>query len=596
VNKNHYAKLEALSKAEDWVAMERLARSYIKANKRELIAWTGLSTALEKQGKDAMPAIKQALILGPNDPQAYFNMGCGLRKLGKHRESIAYFKRSIELKPDHAPAWCNLGNAYQRVGEPYTALRIYFEGIKLAPNVLETQLNMGNCFLTIGDHIRAAKTYQMAIQIAEASDIKFIEAYNALIFAHDLMPETTIESAQAERRRWYAKFGAGLREDRPHYNDPNPGRRLRIGYCSADFRKHSAARSFAPVIIEHDREQFEVFAYHSSKHVPDEYTAMFKKNVDHWYDTSLMSDQEVADLVRQHQIDILVDLSGHTGGNRLLAFARKPAPIQCTGWGYATGTGLPEIDVFFADAVDVPESERHFYTEEIHYLPCVVSSYWVETFPDVNALPAFEDGNITFGSINRFAKVTEETIRLWAKVLLAVPNSGMVLRAGELGEEAHRARVIAFFAALGIPSDRLILVGPADTWEDHMRTLNQIDICLDPIPHGGGVTTLETLMMGVPVITLRWPTIVGRLSSSILTALQMTDWIAETKDEYIAKAIEKSDDLQSLSKLRQGLRARFQASPIGDGPAYCRAVEANYRDLWRRWCAHKVVDAQEIAA
>src|SRR5258706_16067563 len=514
-------------------------------------------------------------------------MGCGYRRLGQKQESVAYFRRAIEIKPDYAEAYCKLGNALQPVGDPYGALKVYYHAIKLAPHLLDIQLNMGNCFMSVGQHKRGVQLYQMAIDIAESSKITYIEAHNALLFAKDLMQEQTLEGCQAERKKWNEKFAAHLREDRPHLNDPDPERGLRIGYVSADFREHSAARSFGAVILNHDRAQFELFAYNNSEHPEDGYSQQFKRAVDHWVNTGKMKDQEFSDRVRADKIDILVDLSGHTGGNRLLSFARKPAPIQCTGWGYANGTGLPAMDGFFADRVIVPEQEQHLYTEKILYLPCVVSGHWAEKFPVVNELPASVRGNITFGSLNRFAKVTEDTMRLWARVLSAVPNSVMVLKSGELTEEAYRVRVRQFFSALGIVETRLMLVG-GSVWSEHMGVYDEIDICLDTFPHGGGVTSLEALMMGCPVLTLRWPTIPGRLTASILTALGMTEWIAESQDDYVAQAVEYSNDLSKLAALRQGLRARFLASPIGDGPAYSRAVEGHYREMWREWCATKV--------
>jgi len=590
VNKARIKKLLALHDAKQWEDMERLARSYLKADRRDGVAWAALGTALENQAKDSMDAMQMAVKLLPLDPQVHFNLGNAFKWHGDKKSAELCYRRAIILKPQYPEAYNNLGDALQHTGQPYEALKCYWAGIKMAPHLSNIQLNMGNCYVAVGQHDKAIQMYSLACQI----NPEFIEAHNARLFANDLLPTQTVASCQEERRAWNAKFTASLREDCLHYNNRDPERGLRIGYVSGDFRAHSAARAFGSVILNHDRAQFEIFAYANTKHDPDPYTAQFKANVDHWVDVQKLSDQEFSDLVRQHQIDILVDLSGHTGANRLLSFARKPAPIQCTGWGYATGTGLQAMDVFFADQVVVPESERHLYAEEVRYLPCVVGSYWVEEFPDVLELPASVRGNITFGSLNRFAKVTEDTMRLWAKVLLAVPNSVMVFKSGELQEEAHRERVSAIFAALGIPSTRLMFMGGTD-WNAHMEVYNEIDIALDPFPHGGGVTTLEALMMGVPVITLRWPTIPGRLSSSILTALQMTDWIAETKDEYIAKTIEKADNLQDLTKTRQGLRARFQASPIGDGRAYCRAVEAHYRDLWRRWCAQaKMTDGSVL--
>ena len=291
----------------------------------------------------------------------------------------------------------------------------------------------------------------------------------------------------------------------------------------------------------------------------------------------------MADLIRQDEIDILVDLSGHSAGGRLLVFARKPAPIQITAWGYIGGTGMKAIDVFFADPVAVPPEEKQFYVEEVRYLPSMVGAFFPEPFPAVTSLPALAEKDITFGSFNRLVKTSEEAYRVWSQVLLAIPGSRMVLKTAELDDAGMRARVLEKLTRAGVAPERIMLLGRT-SWRDHVAAFNQIDITLDPFPHGGGVTTLEGLMMGVPVITLRWPTLVGRLSASILTTLGLTDWIAETAEQYVEIAVQKAQDLTALADLRQRLRPIFTSSIIGDADAYVRAVEQEYRTLWREWC------------
>ena len=389
---------------------------------------------------------------------------------------------------------------------------------------------------------------------------------------------------QEERKRWDTLHAAHLLQQRTHSNIPDADRRLRIGYVSADFREHSAPKVFGGMLTRYDRSQFDVFAYSNSKRKDDRFTELFKQNVTVWRNIVGLSDDAVAEMIREDRIDILVDLSGHTADNRLLVFARKPAPIQITAWGYATGTGMRAMDVFFADPVMVPPQEKQYFSEEVRYLPSVVGSFFTEPFPDVNELPAMSDGIITFGSLNRLAKVSAETYRAWAEVLLAVPRSRLILKSGELNDAAAREQIAGHFIKAGVAADRIIMQGRT-SWYEHMQAYNQIDIALDPFPHGGGVTALEGLMMGVPVITLRWPTVVGRLSASIMTTLGLSDWIAETQEEYIALAVQKASDLQSLAELRQQLRGIFTSSIIGDQAAYVRAVEQEYRQLWREWCA-----------
>ena len=387
------------------------------------------------------------------------------------------------------------------------------------------------------------------------------------------------------RKEWDAAYAALLgQQDLVHTNDSIPTRSLRLGYVSADFRTHSAARVFGGMLTQYDRSQFEVFAYSNYKGKDDEITELFRKSVTVWRNIAGLSDDEVAKLIREDRIDILVDLSGHSAGNRLLVFARKPAPIQITAWGYATGTGMRAMDVFFTDPVMVPPQEKQYFTEEIRYLPSVVGSFFTEKLPDVNELPALSDGVVTFGSFNRLVKVSEEAYRAWAKVLLAMPRSKLILKAQELNNASARERVAGYFTKAGVAADRIIML-KGSSWHEHMQTYNQIDLALDPFPHGGGVTALEGLVMGVPVINLRWPTMTGRLSASIMTTLGLPDWIAETQEEYVDLAIQKATDLQSLSTLRQKLRSTFTSSVIGDQAAYARAVEKEYRQLWQEWCA-----------
>ncbi len=605
--------LVALFNAGSHVEMERKARLLVERHPNSGVAWKALGLSLQMQGKDALHALQKATELFP-DAAAHNSLGNALLDLGQLDGAVENYSRALEIKPDFAEAHNNLGNVLRSIGRLDDAMASYRRALEIKPDFAEAYSNLGVTFHDLGRLAEAEANYRWALEIkpdyalahynlgntlqdlsrladADASyrcalQIKpdFADAHSSLIFILDLTVSADTTSVQEERKRWDAAHAAHLLQQRTHSNIPDPERRLRIGYLSADFREHSASKVFGGMLTRYDRSQFDVFAYSNFKGKDDRLTGLFRQSVTAWRSVVGSSDEAAVEMIREDGIDILVDLSGHTAGNRLLVFARKPAPIQITAWGYATGTGMRAMDVFFTDPVMVPPQEKQYFTEEVRYLPNVVGAFFNEPFPDVNELPALSNAITTFGSFNRLTKISADAYRVWAEVLLAVPRSRLILKTGELDDVSVRERVVGHFTKAGVEADRIIMQGKS-SWYEHMQAYNQIDIALDPFPHGGGVTALEGLMMGVPVITLRWPTVVGRLSASIMTTLGLTDWIAETQEQYVELAIQKANDLQSLAELRQQLRGIFISSIIGDQAAYTQVVEQEYRQLWREWCA-----------
>ena len=547
-------------------------------------AHLSLGNVLKDMGRldEAEASYRQALQIMPDYAEAHSNLGLTLQELGRLDEAEASYRRALQIKTDFAEAHNNLGIALKDMGRLDEAEASCRRALQIKPDFAAAHSNLGNVLHEIGQSDDAVDSYRRALQIKP----DYAEAHSNLIFALDLMADEDTSSLQKERKRWDAAHAAPLHQRHTHTNIPDPERRMRIGYVSADLREHSAPKVFGGMLTRYDRSQFDVFAYSNLKGRDDRFTDLFKQNVTAWRNIRSLSDDTVAKMIREDQIDILVDLSGHTGGNRLLVFARKPAPIQITAWGYATGTGMRAMDVFFADPVLVPPEDKQYFSEKIRYLPSAVGAFFTEPFPDVNELPALSGGILTFGSLNRLVKVSDNAYRAWAKVLMAVPRSRLILKAGELNDASARERVAGHFTKAGVAADRIIMQGKT-SWYEHMETYNQIDFALDPFPHGGGVTTLEGLMMGVPVINLRWPTMVGSVSASIMTTLGLTDWIAETQEKYVELAIQKAGDLQPLAALRLQLRGIFTSSVMGDPAAYARAVEQEYRQLWREWCARQ---------
>jgi len=543
-----------------------------------------LGSVLESQGQplDAAAHYRSAIALKPNDLEAHNNLGNVLRMQGDQQAAVQQFQTAIAIDPQNAGAHSNLGNVLMDQGQINAAITHYRTALACNPEAAEAHSNLGSAWQTLGQLEEAVACLRQALRIKP----HYSDAHSNLIFALDLMTSVPAAAQQEERQRWDIAHAAPLmRTHQPHANTAEPHRRLRIGYVSGDFRIHSAAAVFGAMLVHFDHSRFEVFAY-SNTQKEDFYTQMFSQQVSCWRKIVGLSDAAAAALIRADQIDILVDLSGHSSDNRLLVFARKPAPIQITAWGYATSTGLKTMDVFFADPVVVPPEEKTLFTEEVRYLPNVVGYFNALPTPAINRLPALTSGHITFGSFNRLTKISESAFQVWAQVLSAIPDSRLVLKTGELGDAATRDRVAAYFTRAGINPQRIVMLGKT-SWEEHMKAFGLIDIALDPFPHGGGVTTLEGLMMGIPVVTLHWNTIVGRLSASILTTLGMIDWIATSPQQYVEIAVQKARDLTALQSLRASLRGQLITSPIGNSAIYVAAVEQEYRTLWQRWCSRQ---------
>jgi protein O-GlcNAc transferase len=544
-------------------------------------AYCNLGMALHDLGllADAEAAYRRALKINPQYAEAHNNRGITLKDMKRLAEAEVCLRRALQLRPDYVEALSNLGMTLQergRLGEAETCL---VQALNINPDFPQAHCNLSALLIEAGRTGEAEKSLQAALRFMPDSAL----LHSNLIFTRDLMPGMDTAALQAERRRWAAAHAAHLDPHRAHTHVRDPARRLRIGYVSADFRVHSAAYVFGAMLVHYDRDAFEVTAYANST-IEDELTREFKQHVTHWRRIAGMSDEAVAELIRADGIDILVDLSGHSSGNRLRVFARKPAPVQITAWGYAAGTGMPAMDVLFSDPVFIPPEERPLYAEQIRDLPCAISYFQHHEAPPVNALPALSAGGITFGSFNRLVKNSQQTYRVWARVLQACPGSRMLIKTPALEDAGVCREVKACFAAEGIAPERILLQGRS-TRDAHMAAFNQIDMALDPFPHGGGVTALEGLMMGVPLVTLRWPTLTGRVSASIMTTLGLTDWIAETPEQYVELAVKKAADVPGLSSLRGRLRGIFAASVLGDQVAYTRAAEQQYRLLWRDWCA-----------
>ncbi len=358
---------------------------------------------------------------------------------------------------------------------------------------------------------------------------------------------------------------------------------LKVGYVSPDFRTHSVAYFFKSLLLSHNRREVEVYCYYNDN-IVDSTTKQLQEASDHWRSVANMNDEEVINLILQDNIDILVDLAGHTAKNRLSVFTAKPAPIQVTWLGYPNTTGLSSMDYRFTDGIADPVGEAdQWYTEELIRLPngflCYQGDGQIETEAK---LPSRDRGYVTFGSFNNLTKVTPQVVKLWAKVLNAVPSSRLLLKSKQLLDEEAKLKLWELFKKEGVEKERIELIAWLPKKEGHLALYSRIDIGLDPFPFNGATTTCEALWMGVPTITLAGDRHAGRVGASIMKQIGLDDFVAEDLASYVNLAVQHANDPEHLSSIREGLRARMESSKLCDGPSFAKDIEVAYRKMWEK--------------
>lgn len=382
-----------------------------------------------------------------------------------------------------------------------------------------------------------------------------------------------------EHLRWPGALPAPITTSRPRA-DVNSAHRLKIGYVSSDFRTHSVSYFFEPLLQAHDKDVVEVYCYSGGQR-PDATTVRLQALAHAWRDIGAMTDAQAAEQIYADGIDILVDLNGHTAQNRLRVFAHKPAPIQVTYLGYPDTTGLRTMDYRITDAWSDPPGDEVYYTEKLIRLEgCFLCYRPPDDAPPVATLPALKQGFITFGSFNARAKINEEVITLWSRLLQDIPTSRLLIKNPSLTCSVTRDYLYEQFKTQGITRERVELRGLARSTQDHLATYADIDIALDTFPYNGTTTTCEAMWMGVPVVTLAGDAHIGRVGVSLLHTVGQEDLISRNQDEYLRLARSLAEDRTRLANLRGELRQRMAASPLCDAQAFARKVEASYRDIW----------------
>ncbi len=541
-------------------------------------AYINLGVAQQGMGQldEAASSYRRALAIDPGLAEAHCNLSNALRDLGRLDEALASNSRALELKPDYPDAHYNRGLTFVDLGQTDEAVASYRRALAIQPDHAKAHCSLGDAMQELGEFDAAEASYRRALALKP----DYAEAFGNLLFTLNYHPDKRAEEIFAAYREYDLRFGLPHRSAwRDHGNSRETARRLKLGYVSPDFHRHSARHVLEPLLAHHDKPAFEVFAYAELRR-EDELTLRYRGYADHWISTHGLSDAALAERIRADGIDILVDLAGHTAKSRVQVFARKPAPVSVSWLGYGYTTGLSAVDYMLIDEAYAPAGSEGLFSETLWRVPTPVYAYRpAEGMGGVSAPPAAERGHVTFGSLTRAIRINHRTIRVWSQILQRVEGARLVLDSRSFKDAAMQAAFVKKFEAHGIDRSRLDLGYHSPPWD----VVRALDIGLDCFPHSSGVTLFESLYMGVPYVTLADRPSVGRLGSSLLQGAGHPEWIAQTEDEYVAKAVELARDLPRLARLRAGLRAEVEASPLMDEAGFARKTEAAYRAMFEKW-------------
>jgi protein O-GlcNAc transferase len=554
-------------------------RTALEIDPRHAQAAANLGNALAQTGKfsEAAESYRKALALAPNSPGIHNNLGNVLRELGQFDAAVESFEAALRLNPNYVEARTNLGVALVSAERYGDAVAAYRQALAVDPDHLPALANIGNALLIMGENDEARVAYQRALVIKP----DFQEIHLNHVALQNYLDDATAARTLSLARRYGEGLLAG--SGAPFANARDPVKRLRVGLVSGDLRSHSVARFLAPVLAAHDPEALEFVAYSTST-LADDTTAELKQSIGTWRMIKGMPAPAAAALVRGDGVDILIDLSGYTDGARLDLFAQKPAPVQLGWLGYSGTTGVPGMDYILADQWVAPPGSEAEFSETVLRMPDSYLCFGTPDWPEPGDLPARRKGHITFGCFNNIAKVGERTVQCWIDVLKAVPDSRLILKSSKGGVQKRLDELEALFVSAGIDPSRLHLIDRVPGRAAHLALYDEIDIGLDPFPYNGTTTTCEALWMSVPVLTMRGDSFVSRVGESLMQSMDLPEWVATDRADYVARAAQFAGDLDALATLRSSLRERLAASPLGDATRFARNFEAAMQQMWVRWC------------
>lgn len=569
---------------------------------------------LEDSGdfEGALHLYNRAIMADPGNPRPYMNAGNALAHLEQWDNALAAFRRAVACSPKHAPARFNLGSLLYSRGAFRNAELELLVALELDPGMVSASIMLADLYETEGRFEAAEEQFQRALgtapnnagaalnfgwyyvrqgrieealqrlQQARSIDPTITAADSQILFAMNFKAELTVTEIAAEHKRYGNNIAErGIQTFSSWPNTSNPDRLVRIGYVSGDFGPHPVGFFIRPILQNHDRSKFEIYCYSNAR--DDQVVERVSRQSDHWRMIANLDDQELCERIRDDQIDILVDLAGHTDRGRLLAFARHPAPLQVTWLGYLNTTGLRAMDYRIVDGYTDPVgSTEHLNTEQLIRLPHSQWCYypWHEVEVVGNPHPD-RRGIITFGSFNQYAKLTDKTLALWSRIFRRLPNWELIVF-----DVRHRSQADLLLRRMlhhHIDIARVEMRGRVPVAE-YLKAIGNVDIALDTMPYNGATTTLDVLWMGVPIVGLYGDRGVSRSSYSILKALGLSELVADSEDELVAINLELAHSHTRRHLLRDTLRKKLLASPLMDAPRFTRELEAVYLKIWHRWC------------
>ena len=610
----HYHLANAYYSNENSTEAEEHYRKALALSPRHCDALVNLSILLQHRGnyKEAIQLLNLAALIKPNDPNIYYNLGTYFQLLGDLHNAAKQYKHAISIKPDNYLSLCNLGVTMLHIGNASDAENCFRDAIKLNDTGVNAYINLATLLHKKGEFEQALQYYQHALVLEPENAAIYYNIGNAFVeqskidesliyyrksldinpndpevfsnylyaqnYSASLSPGTIYQNHLEYSQQFQKSFS---KINWHNHRKRDKTKKLCVGYVSADFREHPIAFFIEPILANHDSESFEIFCYYNNN-INDTYTKRLRSLSNHWINTASMNDDEVAEHIVADKIDILVDLGGHTGKNRLLVFARKPAPIQITWLGYLNTTGLREMDYRLTDEIACPHGDLDLYhTEALIRIPGCQWCYMPPTgAPEISSLPAAKNGYLTFASFHNIAKISIPVISLWCRILDEIPDSRLVI-VGK-GVDISPAIITERFTELGISPERLETVGRM-SFIKYLELHNRVDICLDTFPYSGGTTTCHSLWMGVPVITLIGNSAVSRGTASLLNMVGLSRMTANTADEYVNIAKTYASNLTELSILRKALRKRMNESALVDGAGFCRKLENIYVKAWNEY-------------
>jgi len=508
---------------------------------------------------------------------AFNDLGDALHSLGRLAESAEAFGRAIQLDPNHVQAMNNMGLCLRTLGRSDDAVVCLQQAIRLKPDLAALYSNLALALEDEGLLGDAIRCYRQALRINPHNHA----VHSNLLLALNYDPKQSAASLFKEHALWGETHGRAVIS--PHQNNPDPDRRLRVGYVSSDFRSHPAVYFIEPILIHHDRAQFEVFGY-GNVAAADGINQRLAAHCDQFICVWSESDEQLARRIRNDRIDILVDLAGHTADNRLTMFALKPAPVQATFLGYQNTTGLPAIDYRITDAIgDPPGSERDYVESLVRLGDSIVSFQPSAAAPAISPMPVLATGVFTFGSHHRLIKLNAEVIALWTRILSHVPRSRLVIFPRSLSRGSMK-RITEQFRARGVDPARLTFHHRHVTGKQYLDVFAEVDLVLDAFPNGAGATAYESMWMGVPMVTLRGDRFAGRIGASLTSRVGLSDFVASDIESYFHIATGLAASPSCLTDIRASMRERMKTGGLCDAGASVDALESAYREMWRKWC------------